>query len=91
LPARLPAPACLCWLAFIPSGIEIDPQGARKRFFLEKEAKTFAYWRARWIDRAPKGSKFFGSFFQKRTASPYLASVRLNADWYHSAARCAAA
>jgi hypothetical protein len=55
----------------IPAGIEIDPQGAGKRFFLKKEAKTFAYSGARWTYRAPKGSKFFGSFFQKRTASLY--------------------
>jgi hypothetical protein len=56
--------------ALIPA-VETDPSAARKRFFLKKEAKTFAYWCAR------RGSvnalnamrkKFFGSFFQKRTA-----------------------
>jgi hypothetical protein len=35
---------------------------------LKKEAKTFARWHARWINARAKGSKFFGSFFQKRTA-----------------------
>jgi hypothetical protein len=36
----------------------------RQRFFLKKEAKTFASDAATW--RAQK-QKFFGSFFQKRT------------------------
>jgi hypothetical protein len=31
----------------VPIGIEIESLEARKRFFLEKEAKTFAYWGAR--------------------------------------------
>jgi hypothetical protein len=31
----------------IPSGVEVDPQQARKRFFLIKEAKTFVHWGAR--------------------------------------------
>jgi hypothetical protein len=40
-----------------------------KRFFLKNEAKTFANWR--WLPwrRQPQVEKFFGSFFQKRTAS----------------------
>jgi hypothetical protein len=39
---------------------------ARKHFFLEKEAKTFARWGARWMQRAPKGSKVFWFFFFKK-------------------------
>jgi hypothetical protein len=30
-----------------PGGVETDPSEASKRFFLKKEAKTFAYWCAR--------------------------------------------
>jgi hypothetical protein len=36
---------------------------ARKRFFLKKEAKTFARWRARWINGIPLESKVFWFFF----------------------------
>jgi hypothetical protein len=57
--------------------------------FLKKEAKTFAYW------CAPCGSvyfynqKFFGSFFQKRTACflpPGETRVRVNikGGWYNT-------
>jgi hypothetical protein len=35
---------------------------------LKKEAKTFARWRARWGGAHAVVQKFFGSFFQKRTA-----------------------
>jgi hypothetical protein len=41
----------------------------RKHFFLKKEAKTFAPWCARWRNARAKEQKFFGSFFQKRTAA----------------------
>jgi hypothetical protein len=33
----------------IPTRIEVGPEEARKRFFLEKEAKTFVHWGTRWI------------------------------------------
>jgi hypothetical protein len=64
---------------------------ARKQFFFEKKnQKTFAQ-----LDDAPdtngmylREQKFFGSFFQKRTASFALAflgqRVALNAGWYQS-------
>jgi hypothetical protein len=39
---------------------------------LEKEAKTLACWGAWWIQRASQGQRFFGSFFQKRTACLFL-------------------
>jgi hypothetical protein len=43
---------------------------ARKRFFLKKEAKTFTTSGMRQLITAHvKWQKFFGSFFQKRTAS----------------------
>jgi hypothetical protein len=38
----------------------------RKHFFLEKEAKTFAYWGTRWIQRARQVSKVFWFFFPKK-------------------------
>jgi hypothetical protein len=44
----------------------------RKRFSLKKEAKTFAPCAA--IIRASQEQKFFGSFFQKRTASLHYVS-----------------
>jgi hypothetical protein len=31
----------------IPGVVETEPSAARKRFFLKKEAKTFAHWCAR--------------------------------------------
>jgi hypothetical protein len=59
---------------FPRSRVEIAPEKQGSAFFFEKKKqKTLAYWGARWIQRAPEGSKFFGSFFQKRTASLYLA------------------
>jgi hypothetical protein len=48
---------------------EESPKGLRKRFFLKKEAKTFVHWRTRCSNAHPNKQKFFGSFFQKRTAS----------------------
>jgi hypothetical protein len=39
--------------------------GLRKAFFLKKEAKTFANWRARQIPRAPKPKSFLVLFFKK--------------------------
>jgi hypothetical protein len=45
-------------------------QGVRKRFFLEKEAKTFAYWGKRWVQRVPKVSKVFWFFFSKKNCLP---------------------
>jgi hypothetical protein len=65
---------------------------ARKQFFFEKKnQKTFTQ-----LDDAPdtngaylREQKFFGSFFQKRTASFALAllgqRVALNAGWYKAA------
>jgi hypothetical protein len=32
---------------FIPGAVETDPSAAEERFFLKKEAKTFASWCAR--------------------------------------------
>jgi hypothetical protein len=34
-------------LIITPGAVETDPSEAEKRFFLKKEAKTFAYWCAR--------------------------------------------
>jgi hypothetical protein len=52
----------------IPGAVEADPFAARKRFFLKKEAKTFDYWCAQCRSVHLYNQKFFGSFFQKRTA-----------------------
>jgi hypothetical protein len=41
----------------------------RKRFFLKKEARTFAALAAHSAIRRANGQKFFGAFFQERTAS----------------------
>jgi hypothetical protein len=64
------------WRSTKPPGAEsqivtkgADPGVERKRFFLEKEAKTFAHGGARWIQRAPKISKVFWFFFTKKNAS----------------------
>jgi hypothetical protein len=43
---------------------------ARKRFFLEKEAKTFDYGGTRWIHRVPQGAKVFWFFFSKKNCLP---------------------
>jgi hypothetical protein len=43
----------------------------RKRFFLKKEAKTFAHQGTRCIQRVPKGSKVFWFFFSKKNCLPY--------------------
>jgi len=40
---------------------------ARKRFFLKKDAKTFAAGDTRRAKQAPNKQEFFGSFLQKRT------------------------
>jgi hypothetical protein len=40
----------------------------RKRFFLKKEAKTFASLNTHYGTSNSHEQKFFGSFFQKRTA-----------------------
>jgi hypothetical protein len=51
------------------------PREARKRFFLEKEAKTLAMGESPKPAKTPREQKFFGSFFQKRTACfAYLTS-----------------
>jgi hypothetical protein len=42
---------------------------AGKRFFLKKEAKTFATWRARGINAHAKFSKVFWFFFSKKNSS----------------------
>jgi hypothetical protein len=42
---------------------------ARKRFFLKKEAKTFAHKAIRRCHRKPLIAKVFWFFFQKRTLS----------------------
>jgi hypothetical protein len=44
-------------IIFIPGAVETDPSEARKRFFLKKEAKTFAYWCARCGGLIPTGFK----------------------------------
>jgi hypothetical protein len=59
----------------IPGAVETEPLAARKRFFLKKEAKTFAYWCARVAAFTCYNQKFFGSFFQKRTAFFLLARL----------------
>jgi hypothetical protein len=56
------------------TGIEIDSYEVRKRFFLKKEAKTFAHGVRAECNAYPKDQKFFGSFFQKRTACLRLMS-----------------
>jgi hypothetical protein len=37
---------------------------------LKKEAKTFAYWGARWIQRARQRTKVFWFFFSKKNCLP---------------------
>ncbi len=50
--------------------VEDDGCKTRKRFFLEKEAKTFAnLGMRRLIGAQLNEQEFFGSFFQKRTAT----------------------
>jgi hypothetical protein len=39
---------------------------------LEKEAKTFAHWGARWIQRAPQFSKVFWFFFFKKELLAFI-------------------
>jgi hypothetical protein len=41
---------------------------ARKRFFLKKEAKAFASWRARQSGRSAIGTKVFWFFFSKKNS-----------------------
>jgi hypothetical protein len=55
-----------CWRRIAGRG---EREEGRKRFFLKKEAKTFANEAAYCGSAWPKKKKFFGSFFQKRTAS----------------------
>jgi hypothetical protein len=46
-----------------------DRSKGRKQFFFEKKnQKTFGLEVRRWQRAGPHGQKFFGSFFQKRTA-----------------------
>jgi hypothetical protein len=37
-----------------------------KAFFLKKEAKTFALWRARWVNAHTLKAKVFWFFFSKK-------------------------
>jgi hypothetical protein len=41
----------------------------RKRFFLKKESKTFAYWGARWIYARSNRKSFLVLFFKKEPLS----------------------
>jgi hypothetical protein len=60
--------------SFAPGGVVVREFGkngggrARKAFFLKKEAKTFEWLSRTRRQRIPNFEKFFGSFFQKRTA-----------------------
>jgi hypothetical protein len=61
--------------------VKFAPQGseARKQFFFEKKnQKTFALYGAcrSYVSRHLNRQKFFGSFFQKRTASSLLPGVQ---------------
>jgi len=54
---------------------------ARKRFFLEKEAKTFARLGARCIHRAPQGAKaFLVLFFKKELLAFTSPALRFRAE-----------
>jgi hypothetical protein len=44
----------------------IDPGEGRKRFFLKKEAKTFANGRTRWGNANLMKTKVFWFFFSKK-------------------------
>jgi hypothetical protein len=46
--------------------VETDASVARKRFFLKKEAKTFAYWCARRGSLSTMRTKVFWFFFSKK-------------------------
>jgi hypothetical protein len=50
----------------IPGAVETDPSAAGKRFFLKKEAKTFAYWCARCRSLNAMRTKVFWFFFSKK-------------------------
>jgi hypothetical protein len=51
---------------------------------LQKAAKTLAPVHPRWLNVTPYKQKFFGSFFQKRTAcSGNLAIKRAHASRHH--------
>jgi hypothetical protein len=67
--------------AFVKPGfvtrIEADAEEDRKRFFLEKEAKTFAHWGTRCVHRVPQCAKVFWFFFSKKNCLPSLPLRRL--------------
>jgi hypothetical protein len=66
-PTRLETDSC-------GTGLSIRQRPQRKQFFFEKRTKKPLLIEARVGSTArPKNQKFFGSFFQKRTASLYLA------------------
>jgi hypothetical protein len=50
----------------IPGAVGTHPAAARKRFFLKKEAKTSAYWRARYGSLNAMRTKVFWFFFSKK-------------------------
>jgi uncharacterized OB-fold protein len=50
----------------ILGAVVTDPSAARKRFFLKKEAKTFAYWCARCGSLHAMRTKVFWFFFSKK-------------------------
>jgi hypothetical protein len=52
----------------------------RKRFFLKKEAKTFASWHTLRLGQHVESKKFFGSFLQKRTAFLFTFTSISNAN-----------
>jgi hypothetical protein len=64
----------------IPTGVEIDAYAARKRFFLKKEAKTFAYWSARWGSFIALRTKVFCFFLRKKEGLAYGWKWRLDCD-----------
>jgi hypothetical protein len=56
----------------IPGAVETDQFAARKRFFLKKEAKTFAYWCARCGSLDAMRTKVFWFFFSKKNCLLFL-------------------
>jgi hypothetical protein len=68
----------------IPARIESDSLRRKQCFFEKKHQKTFIRFATRRLyrTRQPMEQKFFGSFFQKRTASLLRLCVGVYAGWY---------
>jgi hypothetical protein len=71
----------------IPGAVETDPSAARKRFFLKKEAKTFAYWCAPCGSLDAMRTKVFWFFFSKKNcllSFSWRSSIWVNhkGGWY---------